>query len=105
MRFWTVLCSPRASVQKLSKRGEGTQTAGFAKQSNQTIKSFVKSSRISPEKYKKIYMKYSTDKEKRQKLLREKIAKFCLFDDDFMSKVFEDGKEATEYRVRDLEKP
>ena len=50
-------------------------------------------------------MKYSTDKEKRQKLLREKIAKFCLFDDDFMSKVFEDDKEATEYRVRDWKNP
>ncbi|MBR3812849.1 MAG: PD-(D/E)XK nuclease family transposase [Spirochaetaceae bacterium] len=47
-------------------------------------------------------MKYSTDKEKRRKLLREKIAKFCLFDDDFMSKVFEDDKEATEYLLHTI---
>ncbi len=47
-------------------------------------------------------MKYSTDKEKRLKLLREKIAKFCLFDDDFMSKVFEDDKEATEYLLHTI---
>ena len=47
-------------------------------------------------------MKYSTDKEKRLKLLREKIAKFCLFDDDFMSKIFEDDKEATEYLLHTI---
>ena len=47
-------------------------------------------------------MKYSTDKGKRRKLLREKIAKFCLFDDDFMSKVFEDDKEATEYLLHTI---
>ncbi len=33
--------------------------------------------------------------ERRQKLIA-KIQEFCLFDDDFMSKVFEDDKEATE---------
>ena len=45
-------------------------------------------------------MKNKKNTTQRRKLLREKIAKFCLFDDDFMSKVFEDDKEATEYRVR-----
>ena len=48
-------------------------------------------------------MKY-LENEIRLQQLREKIAKFRLFDDAFMSKVFEDDIEATEYRVRDLEK-
>ncbi|MBQ9207727.1 MAG: PD-(D/E)XK nuclease family transposase [Treponema sp.] len=36
----------------------------------------------------------------RKKLLLSKIAQFRLFDDDFMSKVFEDDIEATEFLLR-----
>lgn len=43
----------------------------------------------------------SEDKDsKRKKLLLAKIAQFRLFDDDFMSKVFEDDIEATEFLLR-----
>ncbi len=35
--------------------------------------------------------------EQRKQLLLSKIAQFRLFDDDFMSKVFEDDIEATEF--------
>lgn len=43
----------------------------------------------------------SEDKDsKRKKLLLSKIAQFRLFDDDFMSKVFEDDIEATEFLLR-----
>ena len=38
--------------------------------------------------------------EKRRKLLLSKIEKFRLLDDDFMSKVFEDDIEATEFLLR-----
>ena len=38
--------------------------------------------------------------EERRKLLLEKISKFRLFDDDFMSKVFEDDIEATEFLLK-----
>jgi predicted transposase/invertase (TIGR01784 family) len=38
--------------------------------------------------------------EKRRKLLLSKIEKFRLFDDDFMSKVFEDDIEATEFLLK-----
>lgn len=40
--------------------------------------------------------------EERRKLLISKIAKFRLFDDDFMSKVFEDDIEATEFLLRTI---
>ncbi|MBQ3801874.1 MAG: hypothetical protein II837_16460 [Treponema sp.] len=40
--------------------------------------------------------------EERRKLLLSKIAKFRLFDDDFMSKVFEDDIEATEFLLRTI---
>ncbi len=36
----------------------------------------------------------------RKTLLLSKIAQFRLFDDDFMSKVFEDDIEATEFLLR-----
>lgn len=36
----------------------------------------------------------------RRKLLLSKIAQFRLFDDDFMSKVFEDDIEATEFLLK-----
>ena len=36
----------------------------------------------------------------RKKLLLAKIAQFRLFDDDFMSKVFEDDIEATEFLLK-----
>ena len=39
-----------------------------------------------------------TSSEKREELIA-KIQEFCLFDDDFMSKVFEDDKEATDYVI------
>ena len=43
----------------------------------------------------------SEDKDsKRKKLLLSKIAQFRLFDDDFMSKVFEDDIEATEFLLK-----
>ena len=38
--------------------------------------------------------------EERRKFLLSKIEKFRLFDDDFMSKVFEDDTEATEFLLR-----
>ena len=38
--------------------------------------------------------------EERQQLLLSKIAQFRLFDDDFMSKVFEDDIEATEFLLK-----
>ncbi|MBR0031001.1 MAG: hypothetical protein IJP61_01740 [Treponema sp.] len=38
--------------------------------------------------------------EARRQELVAKIQEFCLFDDDFMSKVFEDDKEATELLLR-----
>lgn len=40
--------------------------------------------------------------EDRRKLLLSKIEKFRLFDDDFMSKVFEDDIEATEFLLRTI---
>ena len=40
--------------------------------------------------------------EERRKLLLSKIARFRLFDDDFMSKVFEDDIEATEFLLRTI---
>ena len=40
--------------------------------------------------------------EERRKLLLSKIEKFRLFDDDFMSKVFEDDIEATEFLLRTI---
>ena len=46
-------------------------------------------------------MKYLENEIKLQHL-REKIAKFRLFDDAFMSKVFEDDIEATEYLLRTI---
>ena len=39
----------------------------------------------------------ATKNEERQKRLREKIARFRLFDDDFMTKVFEDDIEGTQF--------
>ncbi len=39
----------------------------------------------------------SDKNEERQKRLREKIARFRLFDDDFMTKVFEDDIEGTQF--------
>ena len=41
------------------------------------------------------------DEERRKRLL-SKIAKFRLFDDDFMSKIFEDDIEATEFLLRTI---
>ncbi len=41
-----------------------------------------------------------TENTERRKLLLSKIAQFRLFDDDFMSKVFEDDIEATEFLLR-----
>ena len=46
-------------------------------------------------------MKENIDEERR-KLLLSKIARFRLFDDDFMSKVFEDDIEATEFLLRTI---
>lgn len=46
-------------------------------------------------------MKESENTE-RKKLLLAKIAQFRLFDDDFMSKVFEDDIEATEFLLKIL---
>ena len=40
--------------------------------------------------------------EERRKLLLSKISRFRLFDDDFMSKVFEDDIEATEFLLRTI---
>ena len=40
------------------------------------------------------------DDKKRKEILLEKIEKFRLFDDDFMSKVFEDDIEATEFLLK-----
>ena len=42
-------------------------------------------------------MGINDNNEERRKRLLSKIAKFRLFDDDFMSKVFEDDIEATEF--------
>lgn len=47
-------------------------------------------------------MEQVRNKKQRQNLLRSKIAKFCLFDDDFMSKVFEDDKDTTEYLLHTI---
>ena len=41
-----------------------------------------------------------TENTERRKLLLSKIAQFRIFDDDFMSKVFEDDIEATEFLLR-----
>ena len=41
-----------------------------------------------------------TENTERRKLLLSKIAQFRLFDDDFMSKVFEDDIEATEFLLK-----
>ena len=44
----------------------------------------------------------NSNDEERRKLLLSKIAKFRLFDDDFMAKVFEDDIEATEFLLRTI---
>ena len=47
-------------------------------------------------------MGINDNNEERRKRLLSKIAKFRLFDDDFMSKVFEDDIEATEFLLRTI---